>query len=417
MNPKLTSSGYDATLVATQSGMRCVCHRVADAAVDYFGVIVDCGSRDDPSGGFGLAHFVEHTLFKGTSRRRSWHIINRMEACGGELNAYTTKESTTVYSVAPKGNLDRSMDLISDLIHNSQFPKRELEKEREVVIDEINSYLDMPAEAVVDDFEDLLFAGSSLGHNILGDAESVGRFDSDMCRDYLKRHYFRENMVVFYSGPERPEKIAAMVEKYFAAIGSKSTDCRKQRGVIVDVDRFERERRLSIHQSHTIMGARIFDMYDSRRYAFAVLANILGGPGMNSLLNVELREKRGLVYSVDVATSLLTDAGIFTIYFGCDQGDTEKCRGIVARTIDQIADKLLSERKLAAALRQYVGQMTVAAENRENLVMSLGRQALYRGDLTRRCDMVDRIMSVTAEDLRAVAELVSSHRLSMLTFC
>lgn len=416
MNPKLTSSGFEATLLNTQNGMRCVCHNVPDAAVDYFGVIVDCGSRDDPSGGFGLAHFVEHTLFKGTSRRKSWHIINRMEACGGELNAYTTKESTTVYSVAPKGNLSRSMDLISDLILNSCFPMRELEKEREVVIDEINSYLDMPAEAVVDDFEDLLFAGSSLGHNILGDAESVGRFDSDMCREYLKRHYFRENMVVFYSGPESPEKIVTMVERYFASIGSKSIDC-KQRGVIADVDRFERERRLSIHQSHTIMGARIFDMYDSRRYAFAVLANLLGGPGMNSLLNVELREKRGLVYSVDVATSLLTDAGIFTIYFGCDQSDVGKCRGIVDRTIDMIADSPLSERKLAATLRQYVGQLTVAAENRENMVMSLGRQALYRGALTRRCEIVERIMSVTAEDLRAVAELVSSERLSTLTFC
>lgn len=406
----------DVEMLTTDNGLRVVCHRVAGAAVDYFGVVVDAGSRDDPDDDLGLAHFVEHTLFKGTPRRRSWHIINRMESCGGELNAYTTKESTTIYSVAPAGNISRSMELIADLTMNSIFPKGELDKEREVVADEINSYLDMPSEAVVDDFEDLIFEGTPLGHNILGNVDSVSHFDSATCRDYLRRHYVADKMVVFYSGAEKAERILRLASRYFNSLPQNS-EYMRERLSIEAVNRFDIRRELSIHQSHTIMGARVFDMYDPRRFALAVVVNILGGPGMNSLLNVELRERRGLVYAVDASTSLLTDAGLFTVYLGCDPDDSARCRQLVGTTIDRLADKPLTERRLSAVLRQYAGQMTVASENRENLIMSLGRQALYRGRLTPRREIVERIRSLTADDLCDVARLISSDRLSSLTFC
>lgn len=405
----------EACLLTLTGGLRIVYHRVERASVDYFGVVVNAGSRDDPDDAFGLAHFVEHTLFKGTVRRRSWHIINRMEAVGGELNAFTTKESTTVYTIAPAGNLRRSVDLIADLTINSSFPEIEIEKERDVVIDEINSYLDIPAEAVFDDFEDLLFQGSSLGHNILGDARAIERIGSAKCRDYLRRLYVGANMVVFYSGSESAESVCRMVEREFRDLPKSAVSVvRSSPG---EVGRFAEQRSLGIHQSHNVVGTRVFDMFDPRRFALSVLTNILGGPGMNSLLNVELRERRGLVYSVDSNVSLLTDTGIFSIYFGCDHDDSVRCQKIVARTIDRLASEPLSPRRLAASLRQYVGQMAVAAENRENMIMSLARQALYRGGLIPRSEVMERIVALTADELRDVASLIASDRLSMLTFC
>lgn len=402
-------------LLNLNGGLRLVHQRIPGAEVDYFGVAVNAGSRDDPADAFGLAHFVEHTLFKGTSRRRSWHIINRMEACGGELNAYTTKESTTVYTVFPAGNLPRAVDLIGDLIVNSSFPKNEIDKEREVVADEINSYLDIPSEAVFDDFEDLLFAGSSLGHNILGTPEAIARIDSEQCRAYLRRLYFSANMVVFYSGDVAPDRVARLIERHFDGLPLSSHDI--VRSSPQDLPVFDRTSELSIHQSHTVIGTRVCDMFSSSRYALSLLVNILGGPGMNSLLNVELREKRGLVYSVDASSALLTDTGIFTIYFGCDADDTIRCRQLISDVILRLADGYLTPARLAAALKQYLGQMAVAADNRENMIIAFARQALYRGSITPRSVVADRIRSLTIDDVRQAARMILPDRLSCLTLC
>lgn len=415
MCPTRHSNDSEAYLFTVADGIKVVYHRFDSASVDYFGVVVNAGSRDDPREAYGLAHFVEHTLFKGTQRRRSWHIINRMEAVGGELNAFTTKESTTVFTIAPSGNLVRSIELISDLTINSAFPQSEIDKERDVVLDEINSYLDIPAEAVFDDFDDLLFQGSSLGHNILGNAEAIGRIDSAMCRDYLRRLYAADNMVVFYSGSESADRVGRLVERYFSDLPK--TAVRAERGKPAEVERFNSRRSLEIHQSHNLMGARVIDMYDPKRYALSVLTNILGGPGMNSLLNVELRERRGQVYSVDSNVSFLTDAGVFSIYFGCDDSDTARCLKIIARTIDRLVSEPLPPRRLSASLRQYIGQMSVAAENRESMIMSLARQALYRGGMTSRAEIVDRIRSLTAVEIQEAAAMIASNRLSSLTFC
>ena len=401
-------------LIILPGGLRLVCSKVPRAGVEYFGVIVDAGSRDDPDGLHGLAHFVEHTIFKGTLRRRSSHIINRMESCGGELNAYTTKQSTTVYSVFPTGNLSRAVDLIADLVVNSSFPQSELDKEREVVLDELRSYLDIPAEAVCDDFEDMLFAGSPLGHNILGDEEAIARFDSSVCRSWLDRLYVASNMVVFYSGPQSASRVESIVRRYFSGLSGMHVE--KRPVAPQTVCRFEEIRDLGIHQAHTIVGSRVCDMFDDRRFALSLLVNILGGPGMNSLLNVELREKRGLVYTVDASASLLTDCGIFTIYFGCDADDLERCRRLVDRTILSLAETPMSERRFTAAVRQYIGQMTVSNDNRENAIMALARQALYRGTLTSQAEVAARIKTLTPSDLRDAAGMIAPSLLSSLTF-
>lgn len=383
--------------------------------VEYFGAVVDAGSRDDPQGLYGLAHFVEHTLFKGTERRRSWHIINRMESCGGELNAYTTKESTTVYTIFPSGNLGRAAELVGDLLSHSRFPSGELDKERDVVGDEISSYLDIPSEAVYDDFEDLLFSGSSLGHNILGNSAALMRFDTESCRKFLSEFYAKDNMVVFYCGSAALCRVSALVESCFSDVPESKSGGNRVSPSTRPV--FQQLKELSIHQSHTIVGTQVCDMFSSGRIPLSVIVNMLGGPGMNSLFNVELREKRGLVYSVDASLSLLTDCGIFAVYFGCDPSDSAKCRNIIDGVIGRLAETRISERKLAAVVRQHIGQLTVATDNKENTVLAMAKTVLYRNRIEPLRTLVEKLRALTPDDIRDAAALIAPDRLSSLTFC
>ncbi len=387
------------------SGLRVV-HQYSNSHVEYCGVAVSVGSRDESPDQFGLAHFVEHTIFKGTQRRRSWHIINRMEAVGGELNAYTTKEETMLYSVFPYGSLRRAVELISDLVISSQFPAAELDKEREVVADEIDSYLDTPSEAVFDDFEDLIFADSPLGHNILGTEKTIAGFDSAVCRQYLKENYTAENMVFFYMGRTRPDRVFSIVETYFGALEASVAE--RSRIAPVERPQFDIVRNIDSHQAHTIVGARIPGLYSAERYPIALFANMLGGPGMNSLLNIALRERRGLVYTVDASTAMFTDAGAMMVYFGCDPEDLDKCRRVVAQTLDSLANEALSPRAIEAAKKQYLGQLAVASDNREQMALSLGRSVLYFGSVASSDEVREKIRAITPGDLRSVAQMLSA---------
>ena len=389
-------------------------HRRDDSEVDYLGAAIDAGSRDDPDGLDGLAHFVEHVLFKGTQRRRSWHIINRMERCGGELNAYTTKETTVVYTVYPYGNFLRAADLLSDLLCNSIFPPRELSREREVVADEISQYRDIPSEAVFDDFEDLIFAGSRLGHNILGTTASLEKFTSDVCLSYLRSNFTAQNMVIFYAGRLSLTRVERAIERFFATLPPGAPD-RAPRRKPIEVAPFDITDNMGNHQDNTIVGTRIGSMFSQSRHAIALLSNILGGPGMNSLLNVEMRERRGLVYAVESSAAFLTDTGLLTIFFGCDPADTPRCRRIVADTLGRIASGALTERFVEASKRQYIGQMALASDVRDSTVMSMARAVLYHGSVLTRTEAMERIKAVTTTDLRnAAATLIASH-LSTLT--
>lgn len=370
--------------------------------VGYCGVAVKAGSRDEQPDEFGLAHFVEHTIFKGTHRRRSGHIINRMESVGGELNAYTTKEETVVYSVFPNGNLARAAELIGDLTANSCFPDRELDKERDVVADEIDSYLDSPADAVYDDFEDLIFSGSSLGHNILGNVSTLKNFDSKACRGFVRRFYYPHNMVAFYSGSQPASSVFATLDRYLTVIDEDAYEVKKALPTPEILPAFDRCHNIPSHQSHCIIGARIPGLMDDGRYAAVFLANLLGGPGMNSLLNVELRERRGLVYSVDASTSLFSDCGILTIYFGCDPADSERCRDIVLKTVSNLSGKL-TDSKFSAAKKQYLGQMVVSADNRENSALAAARSLLWRGRIIGRHETEAAINALKIEDILMAA--------------
>lgn len=394
------------------NGLRCVCCNI-DTAAEYCGLVVDTGSRDETSEQEGLAHFVEHTIFKGTDRRRSWHIINRMESVGGELNAYTTKEATAVYSIFPGGNLNRALELIADLVCGSRFPQAEIDKERDVVDDEINSYLDMPSEAVFDDFDDLIFAGSSLGHNILGRLDTLRGFSSEVCREYLSSRYTPGRMVLFYLGRESVGRFERYAMRYFGHMHH--ADRLTERRVPVTVEPFSQRRDVGSHQAHTVVGGRIGSMYSEDRFATALLTNIIGGPGMNSMLNVEMRERRGLVYSVEASPTLYTDCGLLSIYYGCDPEDVDRCRRIIDSTLTRLATDKLTPRRLEAAKRQYIGQLSVAADSRESIALGMARAMLYHNELPNRELTNRRISDVTAEELRDAAQRLAPIGLSQLT--
>ncbi len=401
------------SIVTLPSGLRLVHRKAPGAAVDYCGAVIHAGSRDEEDNALGTAHFVEHTIFKGTQRRQSWHIINRMERIGGELNAYTTKEETVVYTAAPAGNVPRAMELIADLIINSRFPATELDKEREVVVDEINSYLDSPSEAVYDDFEDLIYAGTPLGHNILGNERHIQKIGTKQCREYLEKWYTAPNMVIFYFGAMSFERIRAVVERYFEALPSHHVEHKGLPAGFI-APRFDEQRKIGSHQAHTVMGGVVGSMYSSDRYAVALLTNILGGPGMNSMLNVALREKRGLVYSVEASSTMMEDTGLFTVYFGCDPKDTALCKELVRDKLSMLASDGLTETALKAAKKQYLGQLAVASDNRESLAISTGRAALFHNKVYTSAETVANVESITSEQISRTAHALSD--LSSLTF-
>ncbi len=387
--------------------------RRTDAKVAYIGVVVGSGSRDEASDRHGLAHFVEHTIFKGTWKRKSAAISSRMESIGGELNASTSKENTIIYTSAPAGYADRAIELLADIIANSLFPQHEIDTEHEVVIEEIKSYLDSPSENVYDEYEERIFKGNALAHNILGTPESVRLLTGRECRQFLDLNYTPDNMVVYISGPDDPEKLIKRVEKHFGLLNFPFR--RPQRIVpdllppfdeVIDNDGF---------QAHTIFGTRVFDRDDPRRFALYLLNNYIGGPCMSSRLNSEMREKRGLVYSVDSFTSLFSDAGLWNVYIGCDKSNVKKCLAIVRRELDRLAQSTMTERLLEKIKTQYCGQLLVSTENRENMAINMGKSLLTRGAIYDTEHTAQRIREVTAEQLREVAELLSPTRCSRLT--
>lgn len=396
-----------ATLHTLQCGLRLVHRRVPATNAAIFGVAAGVGSSDESPDEYGLTHFVEHTIFKGTATRSAWHIINRMELVGGELNAYTTKEATVIYTIAPRGNERRAIELVADLVLRSRFPDRELDKERQVVLDEIASYRDTPSEAVYDDFEDFLFEGTPLGHNILGTARCVKSFDSAVCRDFLARYYTAPNMVAFYSGPAAAEKILAQIEKYFDGVSTRAiAPAPASYPPVLPSERKVRVR--GLHQCHTVMGCVTGGIHSSDRFATTLLANITGGPGMNALLNVELRERRGLVYTVETAVNLFRDRGEMTVYFGCDPEDLDLCKDIVYDTFRMIAEGRYSERRLAMACKQFLGQQRLALESRENAILADARATLFRGAPSARDAVVETYRAVGTEDLaRAAAAMLN----------
>lgn len=392
--------------------------------VVYAGIAVAAGTRDELPGESGMAHFVEHMSFKGTRHLTSMQILNRMDSVGGDLNAYTGKEETVYYSVFLREHLRRALPLLMDIVFNSTYPQTELEKEREVVIDEIDSYLDTPAEQIYDDFEAKLFAGHPLGRNILGDAERLRQYTTADLKAFVSRTYIMEKAVLFVKGnvTEREVRKAAHSQCL-----PKGEECKEAANVTgghefpslgegLEVGRSQ-ESTSPLHQSHVMLGARSYAMTDPRHIGIALLSNLLGGPAMSSRLSLALRERTGLVYTVESNVNAYTDTGVWSVYFGCDHADVQRCLRLVRRELHRLTDKPLSQRTLDAARRQIKGQMAIAADNSENAALSMAKLFLHTNRTYSLDDRFAQLDALTPDVLHAIAcDVLDPDRLTTLVF-
>lgn len=397
------------------NGLR-VIHAPSPTNVAYCGYAVDAGTRDEQPHEQGMAHFVEHLIFKGTHKRKAWHILNRMENVGGDLNAYTNKEETVVYSAFLKEHFSRAAELLTDIVFHSTYPQQEIDKEVEVIIDEIQSYEDSPAELIFDDFEELIFPNHPLGRNILGKPDLLRNFTSQDALNFTRRYYRSTNMVFFILGDIDFRKALRTLEKVTADIPCSTVEGYHRQSPLP-----YRPQHLTIHkdthQAHVMIGGRGYHAYDERRTGLYLLNNILGGPGMNSRLNVSLRERRGLVYNVESNLTSYTDTGTFCIYFGCDPEDVDSCISLVRKELKQLRDRALTTAQLHAAKKQIIGQIGVASDNFENNALDMGKCFLHYGKYDSREEVYRRIEELTASQLLEIAnEVLTEEYLSQLIY-
>ncbi|MCI5560598.1 MAG: insulinase family protein [Phocaeicola sp.] len=393
-----------------------VVHTPSPTPVVYCGYAINAGTRDETTEEQGMAHFVEHLLFKGTEKRKAWHILNRMENVGGDLNAYTNKEETVVYCALLKEHFARAVELLTDIVFHSTFPQTEIEREVEVVIDEIQSYEDSPAELIFDDFEELIFPNHALGRNILGTPEVLRKYNTEDIQHFVKRYYRPENMVFFVWGDLSTAQVERTLCKYasFSCTDKTVIPLRKSPLPYIPTQRIIEK---STNQAHIMIGGRGYSAHDKKRTGLYLLNNILGGPGMNSRLNLTLRERRGLVYNVESNLTPYTDTGIFSIYFGCDHTDSKKCISLVKKELEKLCEAPIKATQLQAAKKQLLGQAAVASDNFENVALAMGKTFLHFGNIEPQSQLKERIEALTAEELHEIAtEMFSPTYLSILHY-
>lgn len=385
------------------NGLR-VIHLPSASPVVYCGYGICAGTRDERHGEEGLAHFCEHVTFKGTSRRNSLQILNHLEKVGGDLNAFTNKEDTVFYSAILREHLPRAVDLLTDIVFHSTYPQAEIDKEIEVICDEIQCYNDSPAELIYDEFDNIIFNGHPLGHNILGTEERLRGYTSADATDFTSRFYRPENAVFFSYGNIDFSRLITLLERATSDFPAHAPLLGTSREApLPPVEGREQVINRGTHQAHVMIGRRAYDAHDDRRMALYLLNNIVGGPGMNALLNIALREKHGLVYTVDSSMVSYSDTGLWCVYFGCDPKDIRKCRRLVAHELDKLSSKPLSPARLAAAKRQIKGQIGVACDNRESFALDFSKNYLHSGREKDILRLIDKIDSLTAQDLQDVA--------------
>lgn len=397
------------------NGLR-VIHQSSDSNVVYCGYELNVGTRNEEPGYEGMAHFCEHVSFKGTKRRKSWHISNALESVGGDLNAYTNKEDTVYYAAVLKEHTARAIDLLTDIVFYSTYPQAEIDKEVEVICDEIESYNDSPAELIYDEFENLLFANHALGHNILGTAERVRSFKTADAQRFTQRYYRPENSIFFLYGDIDFKRVVRLLERATSdfAPSKPIIEPALNQPLPPNMPDFI-EKNHGTHQAHVMVGTRGYDIHDKRRMSLYLLNNLLGGPGMNARLNLSLRERHGLVYTVESSMVSYCDTGVWAIYFGCDPKDVGRCLKLVRKELDRVIQKPLSDTQLRAVKKQIKGQIGVACDNRESFALDFGKSYLHYGWERDLNSLFRHIDEVTAESMQQVAaELMQQERLTTL---
>lgn len=390
----------DLLIHTLDNGIRLV-HYKTPGLVAHCGLIINTGSRDETLSEHGIAHFIEHVLFKGTKKRKAYHILSRLEDVGGELNAYTTKEETAIHASFLKEDYERAIELISDITFNSVFPEKEIEKEKDVVIEEINSYLDSPAELIFDDFEELIFSNQPIGRNILGTPESVKLFSQRKISDFILNNYDTRQMVFCSVGNISDEKILKLFTSHFGHIVTKNRESRINKTWIYKPSSLTKKK--DTFQNHCIMGNLAYDLKDKRRMGMFLLNNILGGQGLNSRLNLSLREKNGLAYNVESSYNPYNDTGIFSIYFGTDKQYLNKSIAIAMEELKKLRTSKLGSIQLSKAKNQIKGYLVRGYENHESLMLSLGKSLLVFNKIETIEEICKKIDDVTSSELLETA--------------
>ncbi len=396
------------------NGIRLI-HKPTDSPVGHLGILINTGSRDEEQEEHGLAHFIEHSVFKGTKKRRAFHILSRIEDVGGELNAYTTKEETTLFSTFLAEFYDRTAELLSDILFNSVYPEKELRREKEVIFEEINSYKDSPSELIFDEFEELVYNGHPIARNILGNRKNLELFNRESILRFIGNNYHTDQMVISSVGKIQFPALVKLIEKYFGHIGAKLRHNGRQRfenyvpgNRILEKDTF---------QSHCVLGNVAYDIMHPRRIAMVLLNNIIGGQAMNSRLNMALRERKGMAYNIESAYMPYTDTGLFNVYFGTERENLEKATALVLKEFKLLREKKLGVLQLSKAQKQLIGQIAISTENREDLMLTIGKSYLLFNKVDSLKTIFNKIEAVTPEDLLETAnEVLTPDNLSRLVY-
>ena len=387
-------------------------HRRVKSGVARCSLIIGAGSRDEFATEYGIAHFAEHGFFKGTTHRKAYQVNCRLENLGGELNAFTTKEDTTVHATVLRGDFTKAAELIADVVFNSTFPDKELDKEREVIYDEINTYKDSPMDMIYDTFEDMIFKGSELGHNILGSKRDLMRHNSAAIHRFIERTHTTDQMVFATIGNISNSRIEQIANRYFAAKSASTKSY--SRTTPAPYEQFVVEMNKHTHQTHCIIGNRAYSLTEDKRLPFSLLTNILGGPCANSRLNVSLRERNGLSYNIEANYTPYSDCGMSAIYFSSEHCNADRCREIIEAELTKLQNTRLTTRQLAMAKRQYIAQMTIATEGNEGYMLGVGRSLLVHGDVDTLEEAYKKINAVTASQIMDVANEIFTNNSTLI---
>lgn len=404
----------DFHLFQLSNGIR-VIHKQTNGKVSHCGLVINAGSRDELEDQQGLAHYIEHCIFKGTSKRRAYHILSRLDSVGAELNAYTTKEETWVYASSLESHFDRAVELIADICFDSVFPEKEIQKEKDVIIDEINSYLDVPGEMIFDEFEERLFEGHPIGRNILGTEDSVKNLSREDILSFKSRRYRADQMVFSSVGPSSPKKVQRICEKYIAGLPTLETE--EKRLEFGGYKSFQSEQKKDIAQVHYMLGSEGYHAGDGKKTGLVLLNNLLGGPAMNSRLNLSIREKYGIAYNIESSYQPYSDTGVFSIYLGTDKRSFERARKLVFQELGKLKNDAMGVRQLHQAKQQLIGQIALSQESGAGTMIALGKSYLMYDRVDSLEQVYDSINSITASDVMEIAnEIFADEVLSELIY-
>lgn len=402
-------------LFSLKNGLRVLHKNNPNSQIVHACVVINCGSRDEEPAKQGLAHFIEHMLFKGTTSKSLYQILNRMEVVGGDLNAYTSKEQTCIHASFLKEHLPRAIELFHDLLFNSTFPEQEIKKEKQVIMDEIDSYLDLPEEAIQDDFEEIIFKKHTLGANILGTKETVAKINRTDLIKFTQKHYRAEDIVLGVYGNVDEQELVMLADQYFSKVKKHASDV-----IRVKPNKYKPQQIIQHKnsvQSHAVIGTRGLSIHHADKTTMLLLSNYLGGPGMSSRLNMEIREKKGICYTIDANYTPMSDTGIFSIYMGTDAEKMEKCMSLVMKELKILREKKLGTLTLNQAKKKFIGQISLAEENHLSVLIAFCKSILDHGKADTIEEIYRKIETVSADDILTLSnELFEENNLSSLLF-